>query len=74
MTRGEGKSLVGQLRNRVDGSVGRRKGVSGGGCTGGAWRVRVSSVATGWSPILLRGLNCSLHWVIGPIISSPLIL
>ena len=73
-TRGERKGSSGQLRKGVDGSIGGRQGVCGGESPSGVWRVRVGAGATGWFPVLLRGLNCSLHWVIGPVIHSLLVL
>ena len=70
----EGVGLSGQLGKRVDGSISRGKGFSWGG---GSGRVRGAGIGSGVSrqaTILLASLHCSLHWVIGAIIHSPLLL
>ena len=72
--RGEWKGSSGQLQGRIDCGVGGREGVSGGGSLSGAWGMRIGAGAVGQALVFLRGLNCSLHWVIGPVIGSPLVL
>ena len=74
VARGEWKGLSGQLRGRIDCGVGGQEGVSGGGSLSRAWGTRIRVGAIGRALVFLRGLNCSLHWVIGPVIGSLLVL
>ena len=72
VTRGEQKGSLGQLRGRIDGGISGQEGVRGGGISSGARGTWVSPQV--WALIFLSGLNCSLHWVIGPVIGSLLVL
>ena len=64
----------GQLGRWVDSSVSGGKGFSRRGTSGGMRGVGISSGISGWTAILLASLHCSLHWVIGAIVCSSLLL
>ena len=70
----KGVGLLGQLGRRVDDGVCRGKGIGRQGGSGGMRGIWVSS-GIGWGIAVLQvSLHCSLHWVIGTIICSPLLL
>ena len=71
---GEGVGPLGHLGRRVNSHVSGGQGFGRRGGLGRGWRAWVDSVVGGWSSILLVILHCSLHWTIGPVICSLLLL